>query len=40
MDELQKEAVITAIKKMFRGSHFSICDVDKCLKITESIPDG
>ena len=27
------------MKKMFKGSYFSICDVDKCLKITGSIPD-
>jgi hypothetical protein len=40
MDDFSKEAVIAAMTKMFRGSHFSICDVDKCLKITGGIPNS
>ncbi len=40
MDEFEKESVIAAMKKMFNGSHFSICDVDKCLKVTGSVPDS
>lgn len=39
MDDFLKEAVITSLKEMFEGSHFSICTVDKCLKITKAIPD-
>lgn len=39
MDNFQKAAVVTAMKKMFKGSHFSICDVDKWLKITGAIPN-
>jgi len=39
LDDFQKEVVLTAMKKMFQGSHFSICDLDKCLKITGTIPD-
>jgi hypothetical protein len=39
MDIFEKESVLTAMKKMFKGSHFNICDVDKCLKITGSIPN-
>ena len=40
MDDFTKEVVLTAMKKMFQGSHFSICDIDKCLKLTGSIPNG
>jgi len=40
MDEFAKGAVVTALKKMFRGSHFNICTFDQCLKITGAIPDG
>lgn len=39
MNEFQKEVVITAMRKMFRGTHFSICDLDKCLQITRTIPN-
>ncbi len=39
MNDFQKEAVITALKHMFKGTHFSICDIDKCLKITKTIPN-
>ena len=27
------------MKHMFEGSHFSICDIDKCLKITGAVPN-
>jgi len=40
MEDFIKEVVLTAMKKMFQGSHFSICDVDRCLKLTGSIPNG
>jgi len=39
MNDFQKEVIIAAMKKMFQGTHFSICDLDKCLKITGAIPD-
>lgn len=38
MDDFQKEVVLTAMRKMFQGFHFSICDVDNCLQITKTIP--
>jgi hypothetical protein len=38
MDNFQKEVVLTAMRKMFQGLHFSICTVDNCLKITGAIP--
>jgi len=40
MNEFEKEAVITALKKMFQGSHFNICTFDKCTEITGAIPTG
>lgn len=40
MNEFEKEAVITALKKMFRGSHFNICCFDKCTEIAGAIPSG
>ena len=40
MNEFEKEAVITALKKMFRGSHFNICTFDKCTEIAGVIPAG
>ena len=40
MNEFEKEAVITALKKMFRGSHFNICTFDKCTEIAGAIPAG
>ena len=38
MTEFEKQAVAIALKKMFQGSHFNICTVDQCLKITGAIP--
>jgi len=40
MNEFEKEAVITALKKMFKGSHFNICTFDKCTEIAGVIPNG
>ncbi len=37
-NEFEQQAVMLALKKMFEGSHFSICTVDDCLKITGAIP--
>lgn len=37
MTEFEKQAVVIALKKMFQGSHFDICTVDNCLKITGAI---
>lgn len=36
--DFQKQAVILALKKMFNGSHFSICTIDTCLKVTGAVP--
>lgn len=38
LGDFQKMAVVTALKDMFKSHCFSICDVDKCLKITGVIP--
>lgn len=38
LDDFQKQAVVIALKKMFQGNYFDICTVDRCLKITGSIP--
>src|SRR3990167_4546121 len=38
MDNFQKQAITIALREMFEGSHFSICAVDKCLKIAGVIP--
>jgi hypothetical protein len=43
MNELsafEKEVVITGMKHMFQGTHFSICDLDKLIKITGGIPNA
>ena len=37
MEEIQKQVVKVALKKLFTQNHFSICDIDKCLKITQII---
>ena len=39
MENLEKEVIKTALKKMFKESHFNICTIDKCLKISNTIPD-
>lgn len=38
MDNFQKQAITIALREMFESSHFSICTVDKCLKIANVIP--
>ena len=40
MNSFEKEVVITAMRHMLRGTHFSICDLDKIIKITEVIPNA
>ncbi len=39
MNEFETEAVLTSLKDMFKSSHFSICTVDKCLTLTNAIPN-
>ena len=39
MDEIQKQVVKIALKKLFTQKHFSICDIDRCLKISQIIPN-
>jgi hypothetical protein len=39
MENLEKEVLKTALKKMFKDGHFSICTIDKCLKLSNTIPD-
>ena len=39
MENLEKEVIKTALKKMFKENYFSICTIDKCLKISNTIPD-
>lgn len=38
MTEFEKQSITMALKKMFQGSYFDICVVDKCLKIASAIP--
>ena len=40
MDDFTKEVVLTAIRDMFKGNSFSLCTIDRCLKLTGSIPDS
>ncbi len=37
-NDFEQQAVMVALKNMFEGSHFSICTVRDCLKITGAIP--
>lgn len=39
LSEFERLTVEAALKKMFEGSHFSICTIDICLKITGCIPE-
>ena len=39
MEEIQKQVVKIALKKLFTQKYFSICDIDKCLKISQIIPN-
>jgi hypothetical protein len=38
VSDFEQQAVMVALKKMFTGTHFDICTVDNCLKITGAIP--
>jgi hypothetical protein len=38
MKEFERQAIITALKKMITGSYFSICVIDSCIKIIGCIP--
>lgn len=40
MDNIQRQVVTTALKKMFTSSHFSICTIDNCVKLSGVIPDN
>lgn len=35
----QLTALKLALKRMFQSSHFSICTIDSCLKLTGAIPN-
>ncbi len=37
-DVFKKQTVITSLKHMFKGSHFDICNIDKCLKVLNIDP--
>lgn len=39
MDKITNEIIQTALKKMFEDKRFSICTIDKCIKIANIIPD-
>ena len=39
MDNIQRQVVTTVLKQMFTSSHFSICTIDHCLKLSGIIPD-
>jgi hypothetical protein len=38
MDNFEQQAIVTALKKMFKGGYFDICTVDACAKIIGCIP--
>ena len=38
MDEFKRQAIILSLRDMFKGRHFSICTIDKCIKILGIIP--
>ncbi len=37
MTEFEAKAVLDSINRMFKSNHFSICDVDKCMKVTGAV---
>ena len=39
MEDIQKQVVKIALRKLFTAKHFSICDIDKCLKLSQIIPN-
>jgi hypothetical protein len=40
MDQVQQLAIETALKEMVRQGHFSICTIDKIIKMSGGIPCG
>ncbi len=40
MDIYQKQTIIIALKELFSNPSFSICTIDKCLKIANIIPNN
>lgn len=39
LDSFHQQAASVALKKMFEGNHFSICDLDSIIKLLGCIPD-
>lgn len=39
LDTFHQQAATVALKKMFQGEHFSICDLDSIVKLLGCIPD-
>ena len=39
MDAIERAAVLAALRKMVSDGWFSICVIDKILKMTETVPD-
>jgi hypothetical protein len=39
MDDFEKMVVTTALKRMFESDYFSICTIDKCVKVIGCVPD-
>ncbi len=39
MTTIQVHACQDALRKMFEGSHFSICTIDNILRVTRGVPD-
>jgi len=37
MTDSQLSAVVDAVNRMFRSTHFSICTVDSCMKVTGAV---
>ena len=38
--QLAHLSVLTALNRMMRGTHFSICTVDAAIKALQTMPDG
>ena len=39
LDNFHQQAATTSLKKMFEGTHFSICDLDNIVNLIGCIPD-
>ena len=39
IEEIKSRVIQTALKDMFKGGHFNICNIDKCLKIAGTVAD-